>query len=156
MQERILVMDGAMGTMIQKHDLSEEQFRGTEFTTHSKPLIGNNDLLSLTQPTIISNIHRVWRDRYLFVDLIVAINIFLWGKVVSRRRESTERCGAIPVHDRRMAWRSSPSRWHGRWHLLRTGSLQEGLAWQSRPDCFANRRCTTRVRAGTPQQTSDV
>lgn len=77
MQERILVMDGAMGTMIQKHDLSEEQFRGTEFTTHSKPLIGNNDLLSLTQPTIISNIHRVCRDHCLFVDLIVATNISL-------------------------------------------------------------------------------
>ena len=61
MEERILVMDGAMGTMIQRHDLSEEQFRGKEFAAHHKPLIGNNDLLSLTQPSLIRTIHTVRR-----------------------------------------------------------------------------------------------
>jgi len=55
--ERILVLDGAMGTMIQRHRLTEEQYRGTQFVTHPKSLRGNNDLLSVTQPEIIRNIH---------------------------------------------------------------------------------------------------
>ena len=52
-------MDGAMGTMIQKHRLSEEEFRGAEFASHQKPLSGNNDVLSLTQPSLIKSIHKV-------------------------------------------------------------------------------------------------
>lgn len=56
-QERILVLDGAMGTMIQRHPLTEEDFRGTRFADHPKPLRGNNDLLSLTRPDIIRGIH---------------------------------------------------------------------------------------------------
>ena len=57
LKERILVIDGAMGTMIQRHKLQEEDYRGQEFTTHSKSLKGNNDILSITQPNIIYNIH---------------------------------------------------------------------------------------------------
>jgi 5-methyltetrahydrofolate--homocysteine methyltransferase len=55
--ERILVLDGAMGTMIQLHKLTEEQYRGSQFIAHRQPLKGNNDLLSITQPDIISKIH---------------------------------------------------------------------------------------------------
>jgi 5-methyltetrahydrofolate--homocysteine methyltransferase len=57
LEERILVLDGAMGTMIQRHDLSEEDFRGERFSDHSCDLKGNNDLLVLTQPDIIEEIH---------------------------------------------------------------------------------------------------
>ncbi|GGF01281.1 methionine synthase [Hymenobacter cavernae] len=57
LQQRILVLDGAMGTMIQRHPLTEEDFRGTRFADHPKPLRGNNDLLSLTRPDIIRGIH---------------------------------------------------------------------------------------------------
>lgn len=60
MQERILVLDGAMGTMIQRHDLTEEDFRKGWFEGHSKSLKGNNDLLSLTRPEIIEEIHRLY------------------------------------------------------------------------------------------------
>ena len=56
--QRILVLDGAMGTTIQGYGLNEEDFRGSRFRTHSKPLKGCNDLLVLTQPQIIENIHR--------------------------------------------------------------------------------------------------
>lgn len=56
--ERIMVIDGAMGTMIQRHELSEEDYRGEEFKDFQKPLQGNNDLLSLTQPDIIYDIHK--------------------------------------------------------------------------------------------------
>jgi 5-methyltetrahydrofolate--homocysteine methyltransferase len=56
-KRRILILDGAMGTMIQKHKLSEEDFRGERFNKHPKLLKGNNDLLVLTQPEIIKSIH---------------------------------------------------------------------------------------------------
>lgn len=56
--ERILVLDGAMGTMLQRNDFSEEDFRGTRFKDFPKPLKGNNDLLSITQPQAIGEIHR--------------------------------------------------------------------------------------------------
>jgi 5-methyltetrahydrofolate--homocysteine methyltransferase len=57
LKERILILDGAMGTMIQRHDLSESDYRGEAFAAHHLDLIGNNDLLVLTQPEIIYGIH---------------------------------------------------------------------------------------------------
>lgn len=57
LKKRILVLDGAMGTMIQRHTLTEEKFRGERFKDFDKPLKGNNDILCLTQPEIIKNIH---------------------------------------------------------------------------------------------------
>lgn len=60
LRERILVLDGAMGTMIQRHKLEEADFRGDRFKGHSSPLKGNNDLLSITRPDIISEIHRLY------------------------------------------------------------------------------------------------
>lgn len=59
LQQRIMVLDGGMGTMIQQQNLEEEDFQGEEFKEHSHPLKGNNDLLSLTQPDVIYSIHRV-------------------------------------------------------------------------------------------------
>ncbi|MDZ7843107.1 MAG: methionine synthase [Gammaproteobacteria bacterium] len=56
--ERILVLDGAMGTTIQNHKLEEEDFRGARFADHPSELRGNNDLLSLTRPDLIRDIHR--------------------------------------------------------------------------------------------------
>src|SRR5574342_234799 len=56
--QRILILDGAMATMIQRHGLSEEDFRGARFAGHSRPLKGDNDLLSLTRPDVIEGIHR--------------------------------------------------------------------------------------------------
>jgi len=55
---RILVLDGAMGTMIQRHKFSEEDYRGERFKDYPQPLQGNNDLLSITQPEAILEIHR--------------------------------------------------------------------------------------------------
>lgn len=59
MRERIMILDGAMGTMIQKLKFEEEDFRGTEFKDHPKPLKGDNDLLCITQPDAIFDIHMV-------------------------------------------------------------------------------------------------
>ena len=58
LQERILVLDGAMGTMIQRHILTEEDFRSERFKDWKQDVKGNNDLLSLTQPQIIKEIHK--------------------------------------------------------------------------------------------------
>jgi 5-methyltetrahydrofolate--homocysteine methyltransferase len=60
LQERILVFDGAMGTMIQQHKLTEVDFRGERFINHPKDLKGNNEILNLTQPEIIKEIHRAY------------------------------------------------------------------------------------------------
>ena len=55
--QRIAILDGAMGTMIQQHELTEADFRGARFATHPHDLKGNNDLLSLTRPDVIEGIH---------------------------------------------------------------------------------------------------
>jgi len=58
LSERILVIDGAMGTMIQRHKLTEKDFRGERFKDYPHDLKGNNDLLSITKPEVIKGIHR--------------------------------------------------------------------------------------------------
>ena len=60
--ERIMVLDGAMGTMIQTYNLEEEDYRGDQFANHLKSLKGNNDLLSITRPDVIAGIHRAYLD----------------------------------------------------------------------------------------------
>ncbi len=60
--DRVLVLDGAMGTMIQRYQLREEDFRGARFANHPKDLKGCNDVLSLTSPFIIRDIHRKYLE----------------------------------------------------------------------------------------------
>ena len=73
LQSRILVLDGAMGTMIQQHDFSEEDFRGDAFKNWKVSVKGNNDMLSITQPNSIKEIHR----KYLQVGAdIIETNTF--------------------------------------------------------------------------------
>ncbi len=62
LKKRIMVLDGAMGTMIQRHKLQESDFRGDRFRDHPVSLQGNNDLLSLTQPDIIRDIHLAYLE----------------------------------------------------------------------------------------------
>ncbi len=62
MSERILVLDGAMGTMIQRHKLEEEDYRGERFADWESPLKGMNDLLVLSQPEIIAGIHKEYLE----------------------------------------------------------------------------------------------
>jgi 5-methyltetrahydrofolate--homocysteine methyltransferase len=73
MQSRILILDGAMGTMLQSYDLCEADFRGERFAEHDRDLKGFNDLLSLTRPDVVEEIHR----RYLEAGAdIVETNTF--------------------------------------------------------------------------------
>jgi 5-methyltetrahydrofolate--homocysteine methyltransferase len=62
LSQKVLILDGAMGTMIQRYALSEEDFRTPELSGHPKALKGNNDLLSLSRPEIIAEIHRAYLD----------------------------------------------------------------------------------------------
>src|SRR5215216_3456481 len=73
LQQRIVVLDGAMGTMIQRYKLGEADFRGERFRDHPKDLKGNNDLLQLTRPDVIREIH----DQYLAAGAdIIETNTF--------------------------------------------------------------------------------
>ena len=62
LKQRILILDGAMGTMIQRYKLTEEDFRGERFKDSTLLLKGNNDLLSLTRPDVIEAIHREYLE----------------------------------------------------------------------------------------------
>ncbi len=62
LDRRILIMDGAMGTMIQRHGLDEAAFRGDRFAGHGHDLKGNNDLLALTRPDVIGGIHHAYLE----------------------------------------------------------------------------------------------
>ena len=61
LEERILIIDGAMGTMIQRYSLQEDDFRNAELENHDTDLAGNNDLLVLTRPDVIKEIHKQYR-----------------------------------------------------------------------------------------------
>ena len=73
LQERLVILDGAMGTMIQRHALTEQQFRGERFAAWRTDLRGNNDLLSITQPHLIAAIHR---DYLLAGADVISTNTF--------------------------------------------------------------------------------
>ena len=60
--ERVLILDGAMGTMIQRYNLSEQDFRGERFAEMPGQMKGNNDLLCLTRPDVIKDIHHKYLD----------------------------------------------------------------------------------------------
>ena len=62
LKEKILVLDGAMGSLIQTYQLEEKDFRGTKFKNHSHPLKGNNDLLALVRPDVLKEIHSLYLE----------------------------------------------------------------------------------------------
>lgn len=100
LNQRILVLDGAMGTMIQKHKLSEQDYRGERFKDWPILIQGNNDLLSLTQPQIIQDIHR----SYLEVGAdIVETNTFNATKTSMSDYEMEELAYEINVESARLA-----------------------------------------------------
>jgi 5-methyltetrahydrofolate--homocysteine methyltransferase len=86
--KRILVLDGAMGTMVQRHKLTEADFRGERFKNHPKDLKGNNDVLVLTRPDVIAGIHAEYLDAG--AD-IIETNTFS-GTAVSQADYGLEAC----------------------------------------------------------------
>jgi 5-methyltetrahydrofolate--homocysteine methyltransferase len=84
--ERILVLDGAMGTMIQRHDLGEDDFRGELLKDHPTPLQGNMDLLPLTRPDVIAGIH----DEYFAAGADVATTNTFTATAIAQSDYGTE------------------------------------------------------------------
>ncbi len=71
LNDRILILDGAMGTMIQRHKLTEDDFRDhKDLKAHKLPLKGNNDLLSITRPEIIKEIHKKYLNHEKIENLL--------------------------------------------------------------------------------------
>ena len=62
LSQRILVLDGATGTLVQRYGLSEADFRGERFRDHPKPLRNNSDVLCLTQPALVTQVHREYLE----------------------------------------------------------------------------------------------
>ena len=80
-KQRIVYLDGAMGTMIQQHPLTEQDFRGTRLINHPKDLKGNNDLLSITQPKIIRDIHLQYLEAGVDVICTNTFNSTKYGQI---------------------------------------------------------------------------
>ena len=80
LEQRIAILDGAMGTMIQRFKLTEEQYRGERFKDFHRDVKGNNELLSLTRPDVISSIH----ESYLAAGAdLIETNTFAAPKISS-------------------------------------------------------------------------
>ncbi len=100
LKERILVMDGAMGTMIQRYKLSEADYRGDRFKDFHRDIKGNNELLSLTQPKIISDIHK----EYLKVGAdIIETNTFSANTISQADYEMEDLCYELNVASAKIA-----------------------------------------------------
>lgn len=100
LRQRILVLDGAMGTMIQRYGLQEADFRGERFAQHSKDLKGNNDLLSLTRPDIIAAIH----NEYLAAGAdIIETNTFSGTRIAMADYAMEDAVYDINFHSARIA-----------------------------------------------------
>ena len=100
LKQRILILDGAMGTMIQRYKLAEADYRGTQFADWPSDLKGNNDLLNLTQPHIISEIH----EQYLAAGAdIIETNTFSGTTVAMADYGMQEHVYAINLEGTRIA-----------------------------------------------------
>lgn len=110
--ERILILDGAMGTMIQRYNLSEQDFRGERFAEVPGQMKGNNDLLCLTRPDVIKDIHR----KYLEAGAdIIETNTFNAQRISMADYHVEELCREIN--------REAP-RWPADWRMnIRRGLL---------------------------------
>lgn len=118
-KDRIIILDGAMGTMIQQYGLEEEDFRGYRYRKTPGMMKGNNDMLNITRPDVISDIHR----KYLEAGAdIITTNTF-----------SSQRISQADYH-----WRTQPGQWHWKehdWHARQpTNSRQRTVhaLWQDR------------------------
>jgi 5-methyltetrahydrofolate--homocysteine methyltransferase len=120
LKERILIIDGAMGTMIQQHKLSEADYRGHRYKNWQSDLKGNNDLLSLTQPQIIKDIHK----QYLEAGAdIIETNTFNAQKISLADYHMEEQAYEINLAAAQLT-KESIEEWRAE-----SPSLREGLGW---------------------------
>ena len=112
LQKRILILDGAMGTMIQRYKLTEEQFRGQRFAQHGKDVKGNNELLSLTRPDVIREIH----EQYLAAGAdVIETNTFGATSIAQGDYELPELAYELNIESARLA-REACDKYHSPEH----------------------------------------
>ncbi|MBW2734901.1 MAG: methionine synthase [Deltaproteobacteria bacterium] len=112
LEERILIFDGAMGTMIQTYNLAEDDYRGEAFASHEGDLKGANDLLSITRPDVIEEIHRT------FIDAgadIIETNTFSAQRISMADYGLESRCWEINLAGAKAARRAAESAEHSVW-----------------------------------------
>ena len=108
LRQRVVILDGAMGTMIQRHRLGEAEFRGTRFADWRSDLRGNNDLLVVTQPQIIGQIHR---DYLLAGADVISTNTFNSTPVSQSDYRMDSLVGELNLTAARLARTREPIRW---------------------------------------------
>src|ERR1051326_3144594 len=98
---RIVILDGAMGTMIQRHKFGEAEYRGARFKDHDHDVQGNNELLVLTQPTVIQEIH----EQYLAAGAdVIETNTFGAQRVAQADYHMEDVAFEMNVAEARLAW----------------------------------------------------
>lgn len=102
--ERILILDGAMGTMLQRHSLTEEDFRGERFRASSKELKGNNECLNITRPEIIYGIHKAYIEAG--AD-IIETNTFSANRISQSEYETQDAVREMALEGARLARRAA-------------------------------------------------
>ena len=108
LKQRILLLDGATGTMIQRHKLDEAAYRGERFADWASDLKGNNDLLTITQPTIIRDIHKVISSvKVYFLFLPERILLCKFHQISQRSRCDRVARGTGPPRAVLCTWRAS-------------------------------------------------
>ena len=127
LRERILVLDGAMGTMVQRYQLSEADFRGERFADHPKDLRGDTDLLCLTKPDVVREIHAA----YLAAGAdIISTNSFTATRIAQADYGLSDVAGEMNEAASRLAREAADAR-RGRG---RPAALRRGLAGPDQPD----------------------
>ena len=112
LEEKILIIDGAMGTMIQRHNLSEADYRGERFKDWPIDIKGNSDILSITQPAIIEGIHREYLEAgadiietNTFSSTVIAMADYEMQSLAYELNVAAAKCAREAIkHAGRQAW----------------------------------------------------
>ena len=135
LKERILIIDGAMGTMIQRHKLSEADYRGERFKDWQCDVKGNNDLLSITQPQIITGIHKQYLDAgadiietNTFSSTAIAMADYEMQSLAYELNVAAAKCARNAINEFKESHKVSPSGATERSEGWERSSL-EGAAW---------------------------
>ena len=137
LEKRILIIDGAMGTMIQRHKLSEADYRGERFKDWPSDVKGNNDLLNITQPQIITGIHKEYLDAgadiietNTFSSTVIAMADYGMESLAYELNVEAAKCARNAINEFKESGKASPNGggWRGPWVAGAIGPLNKTLS----------------------------
>ncbi len=135
LEKRILIIDGAMGTMIQQHKLEEKDYRGERFKDWHCDVKGNNDLLSITQPQIITAIHKQYLDAgadiietNTFSSTTIAMADYEMQSLAYELNVAAAKCARDAVNEFKTSSKNPPSGGRGAWVAGAIGPLNKTLS----------------------------